>query len=246
MKLLDKVVFVTGGAQGIGQVIALKMAQKGANVCIGDINVQKIQEVVKEIEGLGRKGLGIKIDVSDKDAVTSAFGQIKEVFDRIDVLVNNAGITKDSLILRMKDDDWDAVLNINLKGTFLCSKEAIKVMSKQRSGKIVNIASVVAFMGNAGQANYSASKAGIVGLTKTLAREYASRGITVNAVAPGFIKTHMTDVLTEDVKNNLLKSIPLGTLGAPEDVAEAVLFLSSNSADYITGQVIHVNGGMYM
>ena len=164
----------------------------------------------------------------------------------LDILINNAGITRDGLILRMKEEDWDAVLNINLKGSFLCSKEAIKIMGKQRFGKIISISSVVAFMGNPGQANYSSSKAGLIGLTKTIAREYASRGIRANAVAPGFIQTAMTDVLSDEVKDEMKKAIPLGQFGTPEDVTNAVIFLSSKEADYITGQVIHVNGGMYM
>ena len=178
--------------------------------------------------------------------MAKAFEDIVKEFGRIDIVVNNAGITRDGLVLRMKEEDWDAVININLKGVFLCSKEAVKVMVKQKYGRIINIASVVAFMGNPGQANYSASKAGIVGLTKTIAREYASRGITVNAVAPGFIATAMTDALAENVKQEMLKSIPVGKFGSVDDVANAVSFLASPESGYITGQVIHVNGGMYM
>jgi 3-oxoacyl-[acyl-carrier protein] reductase len=246
MKLKDKVALITGGAQGIGKTIAQKMAEIGAIVCIGDVNLEKTEATVKEIEQTGAKGLALQLDVSSQESVVSAFKKITEAYQRVDIVVNNAGITKDSLLLRMKDEDWDRVLGINLKGAFLCCKEAVKMMSKQRAGKIVNISSVVAFMGNAGQANYSASKAGLIGLTKTLAREYASREINVNAVAPGFIQTQMTDSLSEDVKKNLLQSIPLGKLGTAEDVAEAVVFLCTDSADYITGQVIHVNGGMYM
>jgi 3-oxoacyl-[acyl-carrier protein] reductase len=190
--------------------------------------------------------MALRIDVASSREVITAFEEILKEFGRLDILVNNAGITRDSLLLRMKEEDWDAVIDVNLKGVFLCAKEAVKAMAKQRYGRIVNIASVVAFMGNPGQANYSASKAGIVGLTKTLAKEYASRGITANAVAPGFITTAMTDALTENVKEEMKKAIPMARFGTIEDVANAVVFLASPSSGYITGQVIHVNGGMYM
>lgn len=246
MKLKDNVALVTGSAQGIGKTIALALAREGANVVISDVSLEKAEETARECAALGVKTLAVKFDVSKPDEVSAAFSKIVGEMGRLDILVNNAGITRDGLLMRMKDDDWDLVMNINLKGTFLCTKEAIKVMAKNRFGRIVSIASVVGFMGNAGQANYSASKAGIVGLTKTTAREYASRNITVNAVAPGFIQTAMTDVLPEKVKEEMMKGIPLGRLGSVDDVAAAVLFLVSPDAAYITGQTIHVNGGMYM
>lgn len=246
MKLKDNVALVTGGAQGIGKTIALALAREGANVVISDVSLEKAEETAKECADLGVKTLAVKFDVSKPGEVSAAFTGIVGEMGRLDILVNNAGITRDGLLMRMKDDDWDLVMNINLKGTFLCTKEAVKVMAKNRFGRIVSIASVVGFMGNAGQANYSASKAGIVGLTKTTAREYASRNITVNAVAPGFIRTAMTDVLPEKVKEEMMKGIPLGRLGSVDDVAAAVLFLVSPDAAYITGQTIHVNGGMYM
>ncbi|WP_420265728.1 3-oxoacyl-[acyl-carrier-protein] reductase [Candidatus Magnetominusculus dajiuhuensis] len=237
---------VTGSARGIGKGIALALAKKGVNVVISDINFEEAKAAAAEIEAVGVKALPLKFDVSNSAEVTSAFAQISEAMGRLDILVNNAGITRDALIMRMKDEDWDAVININLKSVFLCTKEAVKLMSKQRYGRIANIASVVAFMGNAGQCNYSASKAGIIGLTKTTAKEYAKRGITANAVAPGFIKTAMTDSLPEKVKEDMLAAIPIGQFGEIEDVANAVAFLVSPEARYITGNVIHVNGGMYM
>ena len=237
---------VTGGARGIGKAIAEALARKGVNLVIADISLEQAKDTSAEIESLGIKTMAVKLDVSKSDEVSKIFEDISKECGRIDILVNNAGVTRDSLILRMKEEDWDTLMNINLKSVFLCSKEAIKVMAKQRYGRIINIASVVAFMGNPGQANYSASKAGIVGLTKTTAKEYASRGITANAVAPGFITTAMTDALTENVKEEMKRAIPLGRFGTPEDVANAVVFLASPEAGYITGQVIHVNGGMYM
>ncbi|MEO5359604.1 MAG: 3-oxoacyl-[acyl-carrier-protein] reductase [Nitrospirota bacterium] len=237
---------VTGSARGIGKGIALVLAKKGVNVVISDVNFDEAKVAAAEMEAFGVKAMPLKFDVSNSSEVISAFAQISEAFGRLDILVNNAGITRDALIMRMKDEDWDAVININLKSVFLCSKEAVKLMSKQRYGRIVNIASVVAFMGNSGQANYSASKAGIIGLTKTTAKEYAKRGITANAVAPGFIKTAMTDALPEKVKEDMLSAIPIGQFGEIDDVANAVAFLVSPEARYITGNVIHVNGGMYM
>lgn len=246
MRLKDKTALITGAAQGIGQAIAMQVAQEGADIGVGDIHLEKASETAEALKAIGVRAVSLNLNVSDSKSITSAFEQLVSEFGKIDILVNNAGVTKDALLLRMKDIDWDTVVDINLKGSFLCSKEAIKYMTKQKQGKIVNISSVVAFMGNPGQANYSASKAGLIGLTKTLAREYASRGITVNAVAPGFIETSMTEKLSEKVREELLRSIPLGTLGQPEDVAKAVLFLCSRDADYITGQVLHVNGGMYM
>ena len=246
MDLKDQVVLVTGGARGIGKAIAENFAKRGAHLVIADISLSSADETAKEIAASGVRTLALSLDVSKSGDVTAAFEQIMKEFGRIDVVINNAGITKDGLILRMKEEDWDAVININLKGVFLCSKEAVKLMVKQRYGRIVNIASVVAFMGNPGQANYSASKAGIVGLTKTIAKEYASRGVTVNAVAPGFIATAMTDALPDNIKQEMLKSIPVGAFGSVDDVANAVAFLASPVNGYITGQVIHVNGGMYM
>jgi len=246
MRLQGKKAFITGAAQGIGRSIALKMAKEGADIGIADVSFENAEKTAQEIRSTGVKSAAIRLDVSKQDDVTRAFQEFIKEFGALDILVNNAGITRDNVILRMKEEDWDAVLNINLKGSFLCSKEAVKIMSKQRAGKIISISSVVAFMGNPGQANYSASKAGLIGLTKTIAKEYASRGIRANAVAPGFIQTAMTDVLSDTVKDEMKKAIPLGQFGTADDVANAVLFLSSAESDYITGQVIHVNGGMYM
>jgi 3-oxoacyl-[acyl-carrier protein] reductase len=237
---------ITGGARGIGKTIAEALARKGVNIVIADISSEQAQGTAAEIEKLGVKATGVGLDVSKAEEVNKVFGEIATDYGNIDILVNNAGVTRDGLIMRMKEEDWDAVININLKSVFLCSKEAVKVMTKQRYGRIINISSVVAFMGNPGQANYSASKAGIVGLTKTTAKEYASRGITANAVAPGFITTAMTEALPENVKEDMKRAIPLGRFGATDDVANAVVFLASPEAGYITGQVIHVNGGMYM
>ncbi len=246
MRLKDKNAFITGAAQGIGKSIAIAMAREGANVAITDVNLESAEETAKEITAIGVKSMAIKLDVSNQESVSTAFSTFTNEFGPVDILINNAGITRDTLLMRMKEEDWDAVININLKGTFLCSKEAIKLMAKQRHGKIVSISSVVAFMGNPGQANYSSSKAGLIGLTKTIAKEYAGRGIRANAVAPGFIQTAMTEALSDKVKDEMKKAIPLGTFGTAEDVTNAVIFLSSAESDYITGQVIHVNGGMYM
>ncbi|KJU85611.1 3-oxoacyl-ACP reductase [Candidatus Magnetobacterium bavaricum] len=249
-----QVALVTGSARGIGKEIARVLAHRGASVIISDVNLQQAEETALEIEKEttagqpveGQKIEAVKFDVSNSAEVETAFAGIAERLGRLDVLVNNAGITRDALILRMKDDDWDSVLNINLKSVFLCSKEAIKIMSRQRYGRIVNISSVVAFIGNPGQANYAASKAGIIGLTKTAAKEYAKRGVTINAVAPGFIVTAMTDALPDKVKQEMLATIPMGRLGEITDVANAVAFLASPQSGYITGNCIHVNGGMYM
>jgi 3-oxoacyl-[acyl-carrier protein] reductase len=246
MSLSGKTALVTGAAQGIGRDIALGLAKDGAEVAICDVNLEAAQKTGGDIEAMGRKSLALKANVASSADVTAMIDQVVEKFGRIDILVNNAGITRDGLILRMKDEDWDLVLSVNLKGAFLCTKSALKYMSKQRSGTIINIASIVGAMGNAGQANYVASKAGLIGLTKTIAREYANRNVTANAVAPGFIDTAMTQALTEQVRTDLAKQIPLGRLGSSEDVASAVRFLASPAAAYITGQVIHVNGGMYM
>ncbi len=246
MELEGQIALVTGGGQGIGRAISLALAKDGADVIIFELNSEKTEEVSKDIYSLGRKTLSVTVDVSNAEEVEDGFRKAIESFGRIDILVNNAGITKDALIVRMKDEDWDKVLEVNLKGAFLCTRSAVKTMSKQRYGRIINISSVVAFMGNPGQVNYVASKAGILGLTKTVAKEYATRGITVNAIAPGFIQTAMTDALPEQVKETMLKEIPLGKFGSPDDVARAVRFLALKDSGYITGQVIHVNGGMYM
>jgi len=246
LKLAGKVALVTGGAQGIGKAVALLLARNGADIAVSDINLEKAEETVKEVQALGRKALAIKADVATSGDVEKMVDAILSQFGKVDILINNAGIARDKLILRMTEEDWDAVLNINLKGTFNCTKAVVRHMSKQKSGKIVNIASVVGEMGNAGQGNYAASKAGVIGFTKTIAREFAQRGINVNAIAPGYIETPMTDALPDKVKEELKRMIPLDRLGKPEDVAEAVLFLVSESANYITGQVLNVNGGIYM
>lgn len=246
MELIGKVALITGAAQGIGKAVALLLAQNGADLVVSDINLEKAEETAEEIESMGRKAMAIKVDVANFDDVDRMIQAVMERFGHIDILVNNAGIARDKLILRMTEEDWDAVLNINLKGTFTCTKAVIKHMAKQRSGKIVNIASVVGEMGNAGQANYAASKAGVIGFTKTIAREFAQRGINVNTIAPGYIQTPMTDGLSEKVKEELKRLIPMERLGQPEDVAHAVLFLVSETSSYITGQVLNVNGGIYM
>jgi 3-oxoacyl-[acyl-carrier protein] reductase len=237
---------VTGGARGIGKAIAEGLARRGVNIVVVDVNLDVARETAAYLASLGVKSLPIKADVSNSVEVAALFEEAVREFGKIEIMVNNAGITRDNLLLRMKEEEWDAVLNINLKGTFLCTKEAVKVMSKQRYGRIINIASVVAAMGNPGQVNYSASKAGMLGLTKTVAREYASRNITVNAVAPGFITTAMTDALPDTVRQEMLRNIPLGRFGTIGDVANAVLFFAAPESGYVTGQVIHVNGGMYM
>jgi 3-oxoacyl-[acyl-carrier protein] reductase len=246
MDLEGKVALVTGGAQGIGQVTALHLASKGADVAVSDINREGALRTAKEIEGLGRRGLALEGDVSNPADAEIIVAKTVEQLGGIDILVNNAGITRDKLLLRMTEEDWDAVLNVNLKGTFNCTKAAIKHMVKRKSGRVVNIASVVGEMGNAGQANYAASKAGIIGLTKSIAREYAQRGINVNAIAPGYIETPMTEALSEKVKEELKAGIPMARLGTPSDVAKAVYFLVSDASSYITGQVLNVNGGIYM
>ena len=244
--LSSKCALVTGGGRGIGKEIALRLATAGCDVAISDLDLETANATAAEIQKLGRKSIAIKADVSNSADVEAMFKTFLDTFEKIDILVNNAGITRDGLLVRMKESDWDLVLNINLKSAFLCCKEAAKPMMKARSGKIVNIASVVGLMGNAGQANYSASKAGLIGLTKTLAKEFASRSINVNAVAPGFIKTAMTDKLSDTDKQKMTSLIPLQELGTPLDVANAVLFLSSSLADYITGQVLTVDGGLVM
>lgn len=239
----NKVVMVTGGAAGIGLVTAENFAKEGAKIAICDVNPEAGETAAK---ALGPEASFQKVDVADSASVSSWVDTVFEKYGQIDVLVNNAGITRDSLIMRMKEADWDAVIGVNLKSAFNCIKAVSKIMVKQRSGRIINLASVVGVMGNPGQANYVASKAGMIGLTKTVAKELGGRGITVNAVAPGFIETDMTAVLSDKVKEAMLSMIPLQRAGIPQDVADAITFLASNRAAYITGQVIHVTGGMYM
>ncbi len=246
MELKDKVALVTGGGQGIGQVIGDNLAKSGAHVVLGDINLENAEKSAKAILANGGSASATLLNVADPENVKEVFDSIVKEFKPLDILVNNAGITKDGLFVRMKEDDWDRVLAVNLKGSFLCGQQAAKQMMKQRQGAIVNIASIVGVMGNAGQANYSASKAGLIGLTKTMARELAPRNITVNAVAPGFIDTEMTRVLDEKIKDKLIEQIPLSRLGLPEDIANSVAFLVSSRSSYITGQVLNINGGMLM
>ena len=245
--LSGKVALVTGASRGIGRATALRLAQDGAKVALNFAsNVAKAEEVKREIEAAGSEALLLQGDVSKLDVVTDLINKTVDAWGRLDILVNNAGIARDNLLLKMSEDDFDKVIATNLKGVFNCTKAVTKIMMKQRGGRIVNMSSVVALRGNVSQANYAAAKAGIIGLTKTAARELASRGITVNAVAPGFIDTDMTAALSEKVKEVLLKEIPAGRMGTPEDVANAVAFLVSDQAAYITGQVLSVNGGLVM
>jgi 3-oxoacyl-[acyl-carrier protein] reductase len=247
MNLSNRVALVTGSGRGIGRAIALKLADLGADIIINDIEGSTgAPEVVEQVESKGRKSIFIPADISVADDASKLVQKAIEAFSKIDILVNNAGITRDKLIMRMSEDEWDQVLNINLKGAFLCTREALKHMIRQRWGRIVNIASIVGLMGNGSQANYSASKAGIIALTKSTAKEAASRGITANAVAPGFIDTEMTSALKAEVREAYEKQIPVGRYGTPEDIAYAVSFLASEEAGYITGQVLSVNGGMLM
>ncbi|WP_447973445.1 3-oxoacyl-[acyl-carrier-protein] reductase [Nitrospira sp. Kam-Ns4a] len=246
MSLEGKTAIVTGAAQGIGRAIAEALAHQGADVAVCDLDPGRSQEAVEAIRAMGRRALNVKVNVADWDDVKAMADHVLKEWGRIDILVNNAGVTRDGLLIRMKEEDWHLVLQVNLNGTFYCTKAVLQPMTKQRSGRIVNIASIVGVTGNAGQANYAASKAAVIGFTKTVAREYASRAVTVNAVAPGFIDTAMTQGLPPEVKEALLKQIPLGRLGQPSDVAAAVCFLVSDQASYITGQVLHVNGGMLM
>ncbi|MFC3040297.1 3-oxoacyl-[acyl-carrier-protein] reductase [Virgibacillus xinjiangensis] len=246
--MLDgKNALVTGASRGIGRTIALELASKGANVAINYAgNEEKAKEVAREVEGLGGKAVTIRADVADESEVKEMIKQVTKEFGSLDILINNAGITRDNLLMRMKEDEFDQVINTNLKGVFVCTKAVTRQMMKQKAGKIVNVASVVGVSGNPGQANYAAAKAGVIGFTKTTAKELASRNILVNAVAPGFITTDMTDSLTEDQKQEMLAMIPLNRLGTPESVANVVRFLVSEEADYITGQTIHIDGGMVM
>ena len=246
MRLKDKVALITGGARGIGKAVALLFAQEGADIVIGDVNIEEAGKTCLEIEALGRKSLALQMDVTDYDKCQEAINKILDKFGKVDILVNNAGITKDNLLLRMSQTEWDVVLNVNLKGSFNCIKAVSRPMIKQRQGRIINIASIIGIIGNPGQANYSASKAGIIALTKTVAKELASRNINVNAVAPGFIQTEMTAGLAEDLKEKMKQAIPLNKFGSPNDVAAVCLFLASEESSYITGQTIVVDGGMVM
>ena len=246
MRLKDKVALVTGGARGIGRAIALTFAREGADIVVADVNLEIAQQTVLEIQDLGRKAMALEMDVTSYEKVEEGINKILDKMGKVDILVNNAGITKDNLLLRMSQADWDAVINVNLKGTFNCIKAVSKPMIKQRSGRIISIASIIGLIGNPGQANYAASKAGIIALTKTVAKELASRNVNANAVAPGFIQTEMTAKLPEDIKKKMLEAIPLAKLGTPQDVANICLFLASDEASYITGQVITIDGGMVM
>jgi 3-oxoacyl-[acyl-carrier protein] reductase len=247
MRVKDKVALITGGAQGIGRAIADTLAREGAKIALFDVNIDSVNKAAAEIKAQFHVDtFGAKVDVTKIDEVEAGTKQIVDTFGKIDVLVNNAGITKDNLLLRMSDAEWDAVLAVNLKGPFNCTKAVFSAMRKAGGGRIINIASIVGLMGNAGQANYSSSKGGLIALTKTCAREFSKKKILVNAIAPGFIRTAMTDKLSDDVKAALSAQIPLERLGEAQDVANAALFLSSEESSYITGHVISVNGGMYM
>lgn len=244
MSLEDKVSLVTGAARGIGKEIALAFAGEGSNVAICDLSSEELGRVAEEIKSLGRESLSIECDVRNSAQVKKMAKNVLDKFGRIDILINNAGITRDGLLVRMKESDWDDVLTVNLKGTFNCTKAVVPSMMKHRWGRVINIASVVGLIGGVGQANYAASKAGIIGFTKSMAKELASRQITVNAVAPGFIQTDMTAKLPDEQRQKMLSWIPLGRAGAPRDVAGVALFLASEEASYITGQVIQIDGGM--
>lgn len=242
-----KIALVTGGGRGIGRAIALELGKKGYSLAINySRSEDAAQKACSLVRATGQDAQAFQADVSDPSQVREMFKNISDTMGNVDVLVNNAGITRDNLMIRMKDEDWDKVISSNLSSVYYCSREALKKMVKARWGRIINLSSVVALIGNAGQANYVASKSGIIGLTKTMAREYGARGITVNAVAPGFIETDMTSVLSEEAKNSMLAQIPLGRPGTPEDIAKVVSFLSSDDAAYITGQVIAIDGGMTM
>ena len=246
MSLSGRIALVTGASQGIGRACALTLATAGATVAVAARNREKLNELAQEINSKGGNAAAFTVDVGDEEQIKSAFKAALSQFGKIDILVNNAGITRDQLLMRMKRADWDAVLNTNLTSAYLCTQQAIPSMLKQRWGRIINITSVFGQMGQAGQANYASSKAGLIGLTMAIAREVGSRNITCNAVAPGFIETAMTSVLSEELKQNALKNIPLGRIGTPEDVANAVAFLASEEASYVTGHVLSVNGGMLM
>lgn len=247
MKLKDKKALITGSARGIGKEIAMLFAQEGADVAICDVNEEILAQTKTEIEeSTGRKVVAEKVDVTSVEDVENLVKKVLDNFGNIDILVNNAGITRDNLLMRMSEAEWDSVIDVNLKGAFNCMKAVTRPMMKQRSGKIVNMASIIGVMGNAGQANYAASKGGLIALTKTVAKELGSRGINANAIAPGFIQTDMTDKLGDDSKEKLLKLIPLNKMGQTKDVANLALFLASDDASYITGQVVNVDGGMVM
>jgi 3-oxoacyl-[acyl-carrier protein] reductase len=247
MNFKDKTVLVTGGSRGIGAAIALSFAEKGANVALNYAgSVQGAEETADKVRKFGAECKIYQADVSDLNQVEEMIKKAEEDFGGIDILVNNAGVTRDTLFMRMKEEDWDKVIDTNLKGVFNCSKSVIRGMIKKRSGKIINITSVVALSGNIGQTNYSASKAGVIGFTKSLAQELGSRNIQINAVAPGYIETSMTESIPQNIKDELIKKIPSGRIGSPGDVANTVIFLASENAYYITGQVISVNGGLYM
>jgi 3-oxoacyl-[acyl-carrier protein] reductase len=241
-----KVAVVTGAARGIGQAIAKRLAQEGADVAICDLQAEWLAETAGIVQGFGRKALALAVDVGNSEAVNACIAEVVKVFGKVDIMVNNAGITKDTLLIRMSDEDWDSVLRVNLRGTFLFSRAVAKHMMKQRSGAIVNIASISGIIGTAGQANYAASKAGVIALTKSTANELAARGVRANAIAPGFISSKMTDALSEEVRNQYLSRIPLGRFGTVDDIANAVVFLASEQSSYLTGQTLNVNGGMVM
>ena len=244
--LQNKIAIVPGAGQGIGQAIAVRLAQEGAEVAVSDINLQTAEQTASQIRQMDRRSLALKVDVANFEDVQAMVEKSTEEFGRVDILVNNAGVTKDNLLVRMTQQQWDWVISVNLKGAFNCTKAVVPLMMRNRYGRIINIASVIGLVGNAGQANYAASKAGIIGLTKSAAKELASRGITVNAVAPGYIQTEMTERLPEQAKEAFLKTIPLQRAGLPQDVAGVVVFLASEDASYITGQVINIDGGMVM
>lgn len=240
-----KIALITGGSRGIGKEIALALAKEGNNIAISyGNNTDSAMEVVKELKSLGVEAIAVKADVSKSEDVINLVKSVEDQLGTIDILVNNAGITKDGLLIRMTEEDWDIVMDVNLKGTFLCTKAVSRAMMKKKYGKIINITSVVGITGNAGQGNYSASKAGVIGFTKSMAKELASRGIRVNGIAPGLIQTDMTNVLKDEVKAEMLKLIPLNTMGNPVDIANLVVFLASEKSDYITGQIIKIDGGM--
>jgi 3-oxoacyl-[acyl-carrier protein] reductase len=247
MGILDgKVAVITGAARGIGRAIAETLSLAGADIALCDLKTEWLNETDEAVKKNGRKAACFAVDVSDAKGVDSTVSEIIKTMGKIDIMVNNAGITKDTLLIRMKEEDWDAVISVNLKGTFLFTKAVARPMMKQESGVIVNISSIIGLIGNAGQCNYAASKAGVIALTKSVAKELASRGVRVNAVAPGFIETKMTEVLSEDVRNKMLEIIPMKRFGTPADVAKVVLFLASDASSYMTGQVLTVSGGMVM